>query len=138
MELQIAFLSWHAMTKLHVVKKNIKFFFPLYFVYKKVLMPLPWCARYTFVNYICTRYVNAHIHQTLNPRPHESTLRFWPPNHFKNLLTKEKKFNFIMFGMKLFRKFKFEHKFFFSKFISNATNENMILKQDYSKNNYNL
>jgi hypothetical protein len=43
-----------------------------------------------------------------------------------------------MFGMKLFRKFKFEHKFSFSKFISNATNENMILKQDYSKNNYNL
>jgi len=36
-----------------------------------------WCLHhdvtcYTFVNYICTKYVNAHVHQGLNPRPHGS------------------------------------------------------------------
>ncbi len=35
-----------------------------------------------------------------------STPRSKTLNHFKTLLTKQKKFNFIVFRMKLFRKFK--------------------------------
>jgi len=52
------------------------------------------------------RYVNAHIHQRLNPRPDGSTPKPSPPNQFKFLLTKKKKLKFIVFGMKLFLKFK--------------------------------
>jgi hypothetical protein len=61
---------------------------------------------YMFLNCICIKYIMACIHQGLNPRPHGSTLRPSPPNHFNTLLVKLKKFNFIMFEMKLFMKFK--------------------------------
>jgi hypothetical protein len=59
-----------------------------------------------FVNYVYTKYITAHIHQGLNPRTCGNTPRFEPPNHFKTLLTKKKKFEFIVFGMKLFKKSK--------------------------------
>jgi hypothetical protein len=61
---------------------------------------------YMYVNNICTRYVNVHIHQGLNPRPHGSTPRPSPPNHFNFLLTNKKTSKFIVFDMKLFTKFK--------------------------------
>jgi hypothetical protein len=35
----------------------------------------------------------------------------------QNFISKEEKFNFIVFGMKLFKKFKLYHMFSFSKFI---------------------
>jgi len=40
-------------------------------------------------------------------------------NHqtIQSFISKEEKFKFIMFGMKLFKKFKLYHMFFFSKFI---------------------
>jgi hypothetical protein len=62
---------------------------------------------YMVVNCICSRYIKACIHQRLNARPHGNILKSKPPNHFKTLLTKMKEFNFIMFDMKLFKKFKF-------------------------------
>jgi len=61
----------HAMTKLHVVKKNLSLFF-VDFVNKK--MWILFAMMYMFVYYICTRYINAHTHQGLNQRPHGSTL----------------------------------------------------------------
>jgi hypothetical protein len=33
------------------------------------------CHSVHVCNYICMRYVNAHIYERLNPRPHESTPR---------------------------------------------------------------
>jgi hypothetical protein len=44
-----------------------------------------------FVNCIYTKYIHAHIHEGLNSRPHGNTPRSSPPNHFKILITKEKK-----------------------------------------------
>jgi hypothetical protein len=61
---------------------------------------------YMFVNYICMKYVNAHIHQRLNLRLYGSTPKPESPNHFKIVLTTKKKLKFIVFSMKLFRKFK--------------------------------
>ncbi len=48
-------------------EKNLSFYFSD-FVNKKGL--IPFTLMFIFVNYVCTRYVNAHIHQGLNPRPH--------------------------------------------------------------------
>jgi hypothetical protein len=58
------------------------------------------------------RYINAYIHRGLNPRPHGST-----PNPITTLLTEKKKFNFVVFGMKLFKKLKITNIFSFTKFI---------------------
>jgi hypothetical protein len=86
------------------------FFFPL----DLGVMDMPWIFfkvlffSHSFVNFfffhaihhdvhVCMLhlykiYINAHIHQTLNPRPHGNTPRSYPPNHFKILLIKKKKF----------------------------------------------
>jgi hypothetical protein len=69
MESHITFLSQHVVTKLHAMK----FIYLLYFFNKKLLMP--FTLMYMFVNYICTRYVNAHIHKRLNPISRGSTSR---------------------------------------------------------------
>jgi hypothetical protein len=58
---------WHAMTKLHVVN----FFFLFFF--KKISMS--FTMMYMFVDCIHTKYIDAHIHQVLNLRPHGGTLR---------------------------------------------------------------
>jgi len=103
MELWIAFLSQHVVTKLHVMKKKFNVFF-FQFYQQKAVHTI--CHDVHVCNYICMRYVNAHIHQRLNPRPDGSTPKPSPPNQFKFLLTKKKKLKFIVFGMKLFLKFK--------------------------------
>jgi hypothetical protein len=46
----------------------------LNFVKKKVLTP--FAMMYMFINTIFTKYINAHIHQELNPRPHGNMPRF--------------------------------------------------------------
>jgi len=68
MESWIAFFSWHAMTKLHAMKKN--------YLKKKDLILTPFAMMYMFLNYICMKHINAHIHQGLNLRTHGSTPRF--------------------------------------------------------------
>jgi len=76
---------------------------------------------------IYTRYIDACIYQGLNLRPHGSTPRSEPPNHFKNLSATKKKFKFIMFGMNYLGNSKFNAYFLF-KIYSKATNKNMVLK----------
>ncbi len=46
---------------------------------------------YMFVNYICTRYIKACIHQRLNPRPHGSTLRFLTTKSLQHFMNKDEK-----------------------------------------------
>jgi hypothetical protein len=36
----------------------------------------PFAIMYTFVHFIYTKYINACIHQGLNPRPHGSAPKF--------------------------------------------------------------
>jgi len=67
--------------------------------------------------YIHITCINAHIHQGLNTRLQGDAPRSSPPNHFKSLLNFFKKFNFITFDIKLFKNFKLQHAFSFSKFI---------------------
>ncbi len=105
-ELQIC----HAMTNLHV-----KFYFIIFspILWTKMLghhlnMMMYMCMYSPLCIYACKLYlyIIACIHQRLNPFLHGNTLMFWPPNHFKILKIIMKKNYFIMFGMKLFRKFK--------------------------------
>jgi hypothetical protein len=83
MDSQIVFLSQHVMwqntchAKFEVKKKNISSNFDTI-----------WHDVHMFVNNIYTIYIHALIHQGLNLRPHGSTLRSYPPNHFKILITK--------------------------------------------------
>jgi hypothetical protein len=59
---------------------------------------MSFAMMYMFIHYIYTKYINAHIHQGLNLRPHASMPRSYPPKHFKTLLTKKKLILKIMFG----------------------------------------
>jgi hypothetical protein len=60
MESRIAFLSQHAVTKLYAMKKKKKF--------KNIFQQKGF---HMIHHDVCTRHVNAHIHQGLNPRPQE-------------------------------------------------------------------
>jgi hypothetical protein len=62
-------------------------------------------------------YINVHIHEGLNPKFHGSVLRSSPSNHFKSFDKIKRKLNFIIFNMKLLKKFELKHTFSFSKFI---------------------
>ncbi len=93
------------------MKKKIKNFPD--FIDKNILTPFKhdvhghvFSMMYKFLNYYCTRYIKTCIHQRLNPRPDRNTLRAEPPNQFNILLLKMTKFNFMMFDMKLFKRFK--------------------------------
>jgi hypothetical protein len=65
------FLSWHDVTKLHVMK-NFNFFFKKL---SKTNFDTICHDVQMFINYIYTIYVYACIYQGLNPRLHGSTPR---------------------------------------------------------------
>jgi len=58
--------SWHAKTKLHAVN---------FFRFKKKNFLTSFTMMYMFIHCIYTKYINAHIHQVLNLRPHGGTPR---------------------------------------------------------------
>jgi len=60
MESRIAFLSQHVVTKLYAMKK------------KSFLKNICQQKGFHMIHHdVCTKHVNAHIHQALNPRPQE-------------------------------------------------------------------
>jgi hypothetical protein len=74
----IVFFSWLVMTKIHAMKQLFK-----KFCQHKVLAPFTTtictCLYTTFVHdasmYIHIIYINAHIHQGLNLKPHGDALK---------------------------------------------------------------
>ncbi len=50
--------------------------FILFFSFVNKFFLTPFAIMYTFVHFIYTKYINACIHQGLNPRPHGSAPKF--------------------------------------------------------------
>ncbi len=60
--------------------------------------------------YIHIIYINAHVHQGLNPRPYKDAPKSLPPNHCKTLITFKKSllclaWNYLEFKIRFLSKF---------------------------------
>jgi len=84
-----------------------------YFVNKNIFTPFEhdvhvcvFNMMYMFVNYICTKCIKAYNPSNIEPKTSWKHTKILTTKPFQHFINKYKKFNFIMFGMKLFRKFK--------------------------------
>jgi hypothetical protein len=68
------FLSWHVVTKLHVM--NIFFKLIFFLICQQTGFASIRHDVYMIVYYICRRYLGAYIHQGLNQRLQENAPRF--------------------------------------------------------------
>ncbi len=101
-----------------------KFYF-FYFVKKKVSTSL--AMTYMFVYCIYTIYIDACIHQSLNPRPHGSTCTtVLTTKTLQSFINKKEKIKLLCLAWNYLGNSNFYN--FFFKIYSNATNENMMLK----------
>jgi hypothetical protein len=106
----LIFFSCHVLPKIYAM------------IFFWMLLTKGFGTTYTFVYYICTwwsmyiyaTFINASIHQGLNPWKCITILITKSLQNFNKI---KKKFYCIMFTMNFFKKFTFEHMFSFSKFI---------------------